>query len=67
MRSVAKISDAWKRANLGVKSVSAAEYTVEFDEFVERVKKAGKAKIGGQVVENPSDEQLLQGRLPNAR
>jgi hypothetical protein len=34
---------------------------VEFDEFKAKVQKAGKAKIGGVVVDNPSEDQLLEG------
>ena len=42
-------------------TANAAEYTVEFDEFKAKVQKAGKAKIGGVVVDNPSEDQLLEG------
>ena len=54
-----------KIAMLPVKDVSAAQaaessYTVEYEEFVSAVRAAGKAKIDGVVVDNPTDEQLLQ-------
>uniref|UniRef100_A0A6U4YEN9 Thioredoxin domain-containing protein n=1 Tax=Hemiselmis andersenii TaxID=464988 RepID=A0A6U4YEN9_HEMAN len=57
---VTELRNAWKRNNLGVKAANAAQYTVEFDEFVKKVQEAGKAKIDGEVVENPTDEQLLK-------
>mmetsp|Transcript_46393 Transcript_46393/g.112956 ORF Transcript_46393/g.112956 Transcript_46393/m.112956 type:complete len:336 (+) Transcript_46393:1-1008(+) len=55
---VDKVTTKW-REQIGVAPVSAADYTLEYDEFVNAVRKAGKAKIGGEVVENPSEEQLL--------
>jgi hypothetical protein len=61
--SVKRAQDKMKQALLPVQQVSAAQaesYTVEFDEFVTAVRAAGKAKINGAIVENPSDADLLQ-------
>ena len=52
-----------KLALLPIKQVDEAQaetYTVEYDEFVAAVRAAGKVKIGGNIVENPSDAELLQ-------
>jgi len=53
----------WKRATNMVKGVDAADaaaYTVEFEEFKEAVGKVKKLKIGEDIIENPSEEQLLK-------
>jgi hypothetical protein len=58
-----------KLSMLPIKQVDAAQaetYTVEYDEFVAAVRAAGKVKIGGNIVENPSDADLLQVKHPVA-
>ena len=58
-----------KVAMAPVRDLSAAQaetYTVEYDEFVKAVRAAGKVKIGGAVVENPSDSQLLEVKMKHA-
>jgi hypothetical protein len=68
--SVKRAQNKIKQALLPVQQVSAAQaesYTVEFDEFVTAVRAAGKAKINGAIVENPSDADLLQVPRPGAR
>jgi hypothetical protein len=41
-------------------AVDAASYTAEFEEFKEAVGKVKKLKIGDEIIENPSDEQLIK-------
>ena len=53
----------WKKSmNMvkGVDAVDAASYTAEFEEFKLAVGKVKKLKIGDEIIENPSDEQLLR-------
>eukprot|EP00286_Rhodomonas_abbreviata_P001461 CAMPEP_0181289108 /NCGR_PEP_ID=MMETSP1101-20121128/706_1 /TAXON_ID=46948 /ORGANISM="Rhodomonas abbreviata, Strain Caron Lab Isolate" /LENGTH=343 /DNA_ID=CAMNT_0023393307 /DNA_START=1 /DNA_END=1031 /DNA_ORIENTATION=+ len=60
---VDKVIRRWKQANVAItnpEAARAASYTVEFDNFVSAVTKAGKVKIGDQIVSNPSEEQMLQ-------
>jgi len=53
----------WKRATNMVKGVDAADaaaYTVEFEEFKEAVGKVKKLKIGDDIIQDPSEEQLMK-------
>lgn len=53
----------WKKANVAVANpgaANAASYTVAYDEFVAAVQKAGKVKIGDKIVENPSEDEMLE-------
>ncbi len=52
----------WREKNLGVQPVDAAEYTVEYDEFVKAVQKAGSVKVEGKILVNPTEDDLLSVR-----
>jgi hypothetical protein len=56
---VEKTMAKWRATNLGVQSVDAAEYTVEYDEFVKAVQKAGSVKVEGKIMVNPTEDELL--------